>query len=266
MTRIAPLFVSHGAPTLALAPGAAGAMLTRLGRERPRPAAILVVSAHWEAPAAVVSDALRPRTIHDFHGFPAALYELQYGTPGAPDVAARVVTLLAQAGLGCRTAERGLDHGAWIPLGFLHPEGDIPVTQLAISPALGAAHHLALGRVLAPLADEGVLVLGSGGLTHNLQQLRFDAPGDEAPQWVREFADWVADAVEAGDAPALVDYRSRAPQAARNHPTEEHFLPLLVALGAAGTDAAGRRIPGGVTYGVLAMDAFVMDSRRRSSA
>lgn len=267
MTRIPPLFVSHGAPTLALEPGRAGAMLTRLGRDLPRPESILVVSAHWEAAAAVVSAALQPATIHDFHGFPAGLYELHYAAPGAPALAARVAALLGAAKIGCQVVpDRGLDHGAWIPLRFMYPQADIPVTQLAVSPVRGAAWHLALGQALAPLAGEGVLVLGSGGLTHNLRELRMHAPDDEAPDWVREFADWITEAIEAGDAAALVDYRARGPQAARNHPTEEHLLPLLVALGAAGADAAGRRLAGGVTYGVLAMDAFVMGSRDAAPA
>jgi 4,5-DOPA dioxygenase extradiol len=259
---IPPVFVSHGAPVLALDPGQAGAMLSRLGREQPRPRAILVVSAHWEAPAPVVGVAPLPRTIYDFYGFPRELYSLCYPAPGAPDLGAEVATLLAHGGIACETsAERGLDHGAWIPLRFMHPRADIPVTQLSVSPGRGAAWHLALGRALAPLAHAGVLVLGSGGLTHNLRELRAHAPADEAPVWVREFSDWVAAAISAGDHDALVDYRRRAPHGARNHPTDEHFLPLLVALGAAGEGATGVRVPGGVSYGVLAMDAFVMQPR-----
>jgi 4,5-DOPA dioxygenase extradiol len=258
MTHVPPVFVSHGAPTLAIEPGEAGPMLAHLGAQLPRPTAILVVSAHWEAARPAVSTAPWPRTIHDFYGFPRELYSLHYGPPGAPALAARVAGLLQQRGMDCdASADRGLDHGAWVPLGYLYPAADIPVTQLAVSPALGTAHHLALGRALVPLAQEGVLVLGSGGLTHNLRELRPDAADDPPPSWVGEFADWAAAAIAAGDADALVDYRRRAPQACRNHPTEEHYLPLLVALGAAGAGAAGTRLPGGVSYGVLAMDAFV---------
>lgn len=257
MNRLPTLFVSHGAPSLALEPGEAGAMLTRLGRGLPAPGSILVVSAHWEAPRPTVSTAPVPRTIHDFYGFPRELYSLSYGAPGAPGLAARVRELLAAAGLDCDQApDRGLDHGAWVPLRYLYPAADIPVTQLAVSPALGAAHHLALGRALAPLAGEGVLVVGSGGLTHNLRELDFDAAPADAPEWVLAFADWAAAAVAQGDAAALVDYRRRGPQACRNHPSDEHYLPLLVALGAAGDGATGRRIPGGFSHGVLAMDAF----------
>ena len=174
MQRIPTVFVSHGAPTLALEPAEAGAMLARLGRELPRPQSILVVSAHWEAERPTVSTAALPRTIHDFYGFPRELYSLSYGAPGAPRLAQRVTELLAAAGIGCDEApDRGLDHGAWVPLRYLYPEADVPVTQLAVSPGLGAAHHLELGRALAPLADEGVLVLGSGALTHNLRDSVF---------------------------------------------------------------------------------------------
>jgi len=258
MKTLPTAFVSHGAPTLALDPAEAGPMLQRLGRELPRPRAILVVSAHWEAPRPAVSAAPWPRTIHDFYGFPRDLYSLSYGAPGAPELAGRVRELLDRAGLPADTSpDRGLDHGAWVPLRYLYPAADVPVTQLAVSPALGAAHHLALGRALAPLGAEGVLVLGSGGLTHNLREVRFDDAPADAPDWVCAFADWTSQAVAAGDADALVHYRQRAPQACRNHPTDEHFLPLLVAMGAAGEGAAGTRVPGGVSHGVLAMDAFV---------
>ena len=263
MTPMPSLFVSHGAPTLAIEPGEAGPMLAALGRRLPKPAAILVVSAHWEAERAAVSTAPWPRTIHDFYGFPRELYSLSYGPPGAAPLAARVVDLLQRAGIACDLApDRGLDHGAWVPLRYLYPAADIPVTQLAISPARGAAWHVALGRALAPLAGQDVLVMGSGSLTHNLREVRGHAADDPAPEWVREFADWAAAAVAAGDVDALMDYRRKGPQACRNHPTDEHFLPLLVALGAAGERARGTRVPGGVSHGVLAMDAFVIESGR----
>jgi len=264
MSRLPTVFVSHGAPTLALEPAEPGAMLARLGRELPRPQSILVVSAHWEAGRPAVSAATLPRTIHDFYGFPPELYSLSYGAPGAPGLAGRVKELLVAADMDCdESPDRGLDHGAWVPLRCLYPEADVPVTQLAVSPGLGAAHHLELGRALAPLADEGVLVLGSGGLTHNLREVRFDAPAAPAPGWVRAFADWAAAVATAGDAAALVDYRRRGPQACRNHPSEEHFLPLLVAMGAAGEGACGARMPGGFSHGVLAMDAFVFSPSQR---
>jgi len=259
MTRIPPVFVSHGSPMLAVEPGTAGPMLRALAAQLPRPEAILVVSAHWETAAPTVSRAQAPRILHDFHGFPPALYELDYEAPGAPALAGRTYSLLERAGLGAMLSDdRGLDHGAWVPLRYLYPDADLPVTQLSVVPGRGAAWHLGLGRALQPLADEGVLVLGSGGLTHNLGEFRGRAADAPAPGWVSEFADWTAARLAAGEADALAAYRELAPHARRNHPTEEHLLPLLVALGAAGAGATGARVPGGVTYGVLAMDAFVM--------
>lgn len=263
MLRVPPVFVSHGAPTLAVEPGAAGGMLRRLGAGLPRPEAILVVSAHWETTGPVVSAAQRPRTIHDFHGFPAELHALDYPAPGAPALAGRVQELLQAAGMEPRRSpDRGLDHGAWVPLRYLYPDADIPVTQLSLSPARAAAWHLQLGRALQPLGAEGVLVLGSGGVTHNLGEFRGQPVDSPAPPWVLEFSGWVAGRLAAGDAGSLAGYLDHGPAARRNHPTAEHFLPLLVALGAAGEGAIGRRLEGGVTYGVLAMDAFVMESRQ----
>ena len=259
--RVPPVFVSHGSPMLAVEPGAAGAMLARLGTELPRPRAVLAVSAHWEAPGPLVGAASRPKVIHDFYGFPRQLYELDYAAPGAPTLAFRAAELLREAGLAPRASDtRGLDHGAWVPLRYLYPAADVPVAQLAISPARGARFHLDLGRALAPLAEEGVLVLGSGGVTHNLGEFRGQPADTPAPDWVVEFGAWVAARLAAGDADALVDYRRSAPAALRNHPTEEHFLPLLVALGAAGVGARGRRVPGGTSYGILVMDAYVFES------
>lgn len=259
--RVPPVFVSHGSPMLAVEPGVAGPMLARLGADLPRPKAILAVSAHWEAAGPVVGAARRPPIIHDFYGFPRELYQLGYAAPGAPALALRTAELLRQAGLDPRASDsRGLDHGAWVPLRYMYPAADIPVAQLAVSPARGARFHFELGRALAPLADEGVLVLGSGGVTHNLGEFRGQPVDAPAREWVVGFGEWVAAALAAADADALSDYRQRGPQAARNHPTEEHFLPLLVALGAAGAGVAGRRVPGGIDYGILVMDAFVFDA------
>lgn len=259
MTRVAPVFVSHGSPMLAVEPGTAGPMLRALAAELPRPEAILVVSAHWEAAVPTVSCTRAPRILHDFYGFPPALYELGYEAPGAPALAERTYSLLERAGLRPGTSDdRGLDHGAWVPLRYLYPDASLPVTQLSVAPGRGAAWHLELGRALRPLADEGILVLGSGALTHNLAEIRGTAANAPAPAWVSSFADWTAARLAAGEADALAAYRELGPHARRNHPTEEHFLPLLVALGAAGAGATGVRVAGGVTYGVLAMDAFVM--------
>jgi 4,5-DOPA dioxygenase extradiol len=218
------------------------------------------VSAHWESATPAISAAAQPPTIHDFYGFPEPLYRLHYRAPGATGLAARVAALLASAGLAYETdPQRGLDHGAWVPLMLMYPAAGIPVTQLSVQPGLGTAHHYRLGQALRPLRDEGVLLLASGGLTHNLAAFRGHAPGDPAPDWVTQFRDWIAAALETGRDQDVIEYRSRAPHGARNHPSEEHFLPLLVAVGARTPGHSGRRIHTSTTYGVLAMDAYAFD-------
>jgi 4,5-DOPA dioxygenase extradiol len=258
MSRMPALFVSHGAPTLVLEDVPARDFLRAIGAELQRPRAILAVSAHWLTDTPAVSAAPRPETIHDFFGFPERLYELRYTAPGGDAAAERARALLAGAGFtaGLDRA-RGLDHGAWVPLMLMYPDADVPVFQVALQPRLGAAHHLRLGEVLAPLRDEGVLILGSGGATHNLREFRGHAADDPLEDYAAEFAQWLAEAMERGDRDALANYRRLAPHAARNHPSEEHLLPLHVVAGAA--DGPGRRIHASSTYGILAMDAYRFD-------
>ncbi|MDP1537989.1 MAG: class III extradiol ring-cleavage dioxygenase [Burkholderiales bacterium] len=254
------LFVSHGAPTLALEPGPTRGFLAELGAALPRPRAILVVSAHWETAAPAVSAAAHPETIHDFYGFPEALYAMRYPAPGAPGLAARAAELLAASGFSGTTAvERGLDHGAWVPLMLMCPEADIPVIQLAVQTALGPAHHWRLGEALRPLRDQGVLIIGSGSVTHNLREFGHHRHDSPPPSWVSEFNGWLHDKVVSLDQQALLDYRARAPQAARNHPTEEHLLPLFVAAGAATPGSRPERLHSAYTYGVIGMDAYRFD-------
>lgn len=260
MNRWPVLFVSHGAPTLAIEQGPAREFLANLGAALGRPKAILVVSAHWETAQPEVTAAQKPETIHDFYGFPKELYSLRYPAPGAPQLAGRVEALLRSAGLPAEVVpERGLDHGAWVPLMLAFPQADIPVTQLSLQTRLGTAHHFKLGEILRPLRDEGVLILASGSATHNLREFgrhAYDAP---PPQWVADFNEWLAAAVEAGRTQELLDYRKKAPHAVRNHPTEEHLFPLFVALGAATPDTQSQRIHSSYTYGVIAMDAYRFD-------
>jgi 4,5-DOPA dioxygenase extradiol len=252
------VFVSHGAPTLPLSEAAARDFLAGYGKALGRPSAILAVSAHWETAAPRLGTAARPETIHDFHGFPRALYEMRYAAPGAPALAERAAALLDTAGIAAAGENRGLDHGAWVPLMLMYPEADIPVTQLSLHSELGAAHQLKVGAALAPLRDEGVLILASGSATHNLGELRMATIDAPAVPWVTQFTDWLEEAVAAGRTDDLVDYRRRAPNAVRNHPSEEHFLPFFTALGAAGA-AKGRRVHASTTYGALAMDAYQWD-------
>ncbi len=251
------LFVSHGAPSIVLDPSPARGFLEKLSQTGPRPDAILVVSAHWETATPTVSSATTPETIYDFGGFPDALRRIVYAAPGAPELAERVSALLTDAGFGpVAMANRGLDHGAWVPLYLGFPAADIPVTQLSIQPHRDPAYHFRLGEALQSLRADNVLILASGSLTHDLASFQGQAVDDPAPDWVSAFADWIAWAVAEGRADDVLDYRARAPHAVRNHPTDEHLLPLFVALGAGATACPGRHLHKSTTHGVLAMDAF----------
>jgi 4,5-DOPA dioxygenase extradiol len=254
MPPLPTLFISHGSPMTAIEPGPTHDFLKGLGSLVPRPQAILCVSAHWETRRPAVTGSRNPELIYDFHGFPEALYRLRYPAPGSPHLAGRAATVLAAAGLATDIDPvRGLDHGAWNPLNLVYPKADVPVVQLSIQPEATTDHHLAVGRALRPLRDEGVLILGSGNATHNLRAWRgSDAP---PPEWVTLFGAWLDEKVLACDAGALCRYRSEAPFAVENHPTEDHYLPLLVALGAAGEGAAARKIHAGYD-GPLDMAAY----------
>jgi len=260
MQTLPSLYISHGSPMTALQPGQVGTRLAELAAGLPRPRAIVMASAHWLGRVPRVSAAAQPETIHDFGGFPEALYRLRYPAPGAPELAQDVAARLAQAGLQpVLDPARGLDHGAWVPLRFLYPQADIPVLQVSIQPALGPAHQLAMGRALAPLRGQGVLLVGSGSITHNLHDWHDYVRGGEAP-YVRPFIQWMEAKLRADDLPALLDYRRQAPFAAQAHPTDEHLLPLYFAMGAAGGERLGaRRIDAGIDMGFLAMDIYRFD-------
>ena len=245
---------------LAIEPSPAREFLSEFGKKLPRPDAIVIASAHFETEIpAVVTDA-RPDMIYDFGGFPDALYKINYPAPGQPDVAMKVAHLVHGAGFQTGViSERGFDHGTWVPLSLMYPDADIPIVQLAIQPHLGTAHHVALGRALAALKDQNIMVVGSGSATHNLREFSAHRrlKADEAPPWVLEFDEWVRARVQEGDTEQLINYRQLAPHAQRNHPTEEHFLPLHVAVGAAGEGAKGELVHSSYANGVLSMDAYV---------
>lgn len=271
---LAPIFLSHGSPMTALQPGAAGQFWQRLGAVLSggsRPRAILAISAHSLARAPLLMAAARHGTVHDFGGFPDPLYQLRYDAPGAPALAAQVAGLLQAAGLPVHVSDDGgLDHGIWVPLRFVRPEADIPVLPLAFPPDWSPARLLALGQALVPLTQQGVQVIGTGSLTHNLRLLfgtrpqpALDAP--EIPQSAA-FRQWFEARSAAADWPALRDYRQQAPHAALMHPTDEHLLPFFVAAGAAGAAPTGVRLHGSLTYGCLAMDAYAFGSAAASLA
>lgn len=249
MTILPSLFISHGAPDLVLQDQPASRFLRELGRSLPRPRAIVVATAHWTTAAPAVEAGAHPETIHDFGGFAPELYAMRYPAPGDPALAERIAGLLQAAGIAAGTAKRGFDHGVWSPLAMIYPDAAIPVVALSVQPRLDGAHHLAVGAALAGLRAEGVLMIGSGAATHNLGEV---GPGAEAPDWVADYDDWLTARAEAGDAQALADWRQHGPQARRNHPTPEHWLPLLVAMGAGG-GTSGRVLHRSTTWGVLRM-------------
>lgn len=255
--KLPAVFLSHGAPTLAVEEGLETRAWAELAESLPRPRSILAVSAHWDTAEPAVSAAPHMVTIYDFSGFPRALYEQKYPASGAPDLARRVESLVRGAGFRCDVdPARGLDHGAWVPLKWMYPAADIPVTQLSVQSHRGPEHHLRLGEAIKPLANEGVLVLATGGIVHNLRDLEWDKRGTrEAAAWAREFNDWIAKQVEQRNVASLLAYREHAPHARRSHPTEDHFAPFFVALGAGGWPA--RRVDLGFDLGTLGLDAYV---------
>lgn len=272
-TLLPPLYVSHGSPMTALDAGEAGEFWRRLGpaldRAFGRPRAILAVSAHSLTREPVLLAAGRHEAVYDFSGFPEALYRLRYDAMGAPALAERVTSLLAGAGLPAhRVEEGGLDHGIWTPLRSMYPQGDVPVLPLAWPPHWSPAQLMALGQALAPLAAEGVLVMGSGAITHNLRLFAGGRGPVDAPERAESaaFRQWMAERSAAADWPALQDYRRQAPHAAFMHPTDEHLLPFFVAAGAGGAGQPGVRLHDSLTYGHLGMDVYAFGPQARRLA
>ena len=260
-TVVPALYVSHGAPLVAVDAGETGPALTRWGQglraQFPGLRGVVIMSPHWMARTPQVMTGPQPATWHDFGGFPPALYQLQYPAPGAPALAQEVLALLQAAGVAAQgDAGRPFDHGAWVPLMHLFPEADLPVVQVALPVGAGPAEVYAMGAALRDLRSQGVLVMGSGSMTHNLAEF-FGGAREPAP-YVIAFSRWIESALERGDMQALLNYRSLAPHAERAHPTEDHFLPLFFALGAAGDDLHANYLSREVMYSMLAMDAFAL--------
>ncbi len=230
--RMPALYIGHGAPTLVDDPVWPVELAAWAG-DLPRPRSILMVSAHWESQPLTVGATTQVPLVHDFYGFPERYYQTRYAAPGAPGLAASVAKLIRDLEPVAQAPDRGLDHGAYVPLTVMYPAADVPVLQMSL-PDLDPEHLFAIGRRLAPLRDEGVLVIGSGFLTHGLPYVREYMAGKAgAPTWSMDFDRWAAETLIAGDVDALFDFRNRAPGMPYAHPTVEHFAPLFVTLGAA---------------------------------
>jgi 4,5-DOPA dioxygenase extradiol len=234
-------FVGHGSPMTAL-DAVKGAPLRRWGGAVERPRAVVVISAHWEDAPAAVGTVRQQSLMYDFGGFPESLYRVQYPSPGAPDVGDRIASLLGVTE-PVRRIDRPLDHGVWCPLVHMFPEADIPVLQVSLPTRHGAAACVELGRQLAPLRDEGVFVLGSGNVVHNLRRIDF-SESSPPPSWATEFDAWTREQLDRHDIDALIGWEAGAPAARTAHPTPDHWLPLLVAAGAASSDGVAYPVEG----------------------
>jgi len=254
------VFISHGSPMVAVEKDDYTGALRRMGESLPLPKAIVVVSAHWETAAPVrVTLAETPETIHDFGGFPEALYQLRYPSPGHPTLAKEILSLLNAGGIpAIGDGERGLDHGAWVPLRHAYPGAEIPVLEVTLPMPRSPSALLLIGQALAPLRRQGVLLMGSGGIVHNLRRVHFADKNAPVEAWAKSFDDWVRSRLESGDVASIVDYKGQAPHGAAAAPTTEHLDPLFVVLGAAGKGAAVQDLYEGIQYGNLSMRSFAL--------
>lgn len=258
-SRMPALFVSHGAPDIAVKPSPAHDFLRSYAAELPRPKAILVASAHWETTRPAVAVGPNPPTVYDFGGFDRRLYEMKYPAPRAGEVSAKAADLLAKAGFPTSAAsDQGYDHGVWTPLILLYPEADIPVAQVSIQPSESAEHHMRIGRALRPLRDEGVMIIGSGAMTHNLALFFRGSPemAAKVSPLIESFTAWMEQRLTGHATADLAEYWTRSPQAELHHPSDEHLLPLFVAYGATHDDEPIRRVHASIDRGRLAMDCY----------
>lgn len=256
-----PLFLSHGAPNMGLRDIPVRDFLRSLGERFQKPDAIISISAHFETDGvAVVSDPA-PDMIYDFRGFEKELHEFIYPAPGEPALAAEVFSSLRNAGLPVMVVpKRGFDHGTWVPLSLVYPDASIPVVQVSIDPEQTPEFHYRMGKALAGFPARNIAVIGTGNITHNLSALfgkGRDAHLDaNIKRYVAEFLEWLDLQLESGNSDNLLNYREKAPYAAENHPTDEHFLPIFAALGAAGSSATATKLHSSFDFDFLAMDAW----------
>jgi 4,5-DOPA dioxygenase extradiol len=258
--RLPALFVSHGSPMVAIENEGWGRRLRQLGASLERPEAVVVVSAHFEAPTPIrVTASKAPETIHDFSGFPPELHRIQYVARGDPELAARIRNLLGRSGLSATLdARRGLDHGAWVPLRFLFPRADVPVVEVSLPIPRRPQDALKIGAALGPLRNDGVLLMGSGGIVHNLRRIDAAEDSTRVATWARAFDDWMAARLEAMDVAAILTYREEAPSADSAVPTSDHFDPIFIVLGSAAPGEGVQTLHEGFRYGSLSMRSFLV--------
>lgn len=250
------LFISHGSPMMAVQQSATSDFLVSLGQTLSKPRAIVVFSAHFdEAHDIVITSGDAPQTIHDFYNFPKALYEIQYPAPGDPKLANTISEYFYKAGIkAVQSAKQGWDHGVWIPLRLMYPAANIPIVQVSINTRLGTKAMYKYGQLLAPLRSDNVLIIGSGGISHNLREIFKSPATPNRVQMVNEFTHWVEQKLITQNTQALLNYLNEAPNALFNHPTAEHFLPLFAALGSG--DGQVEKIHKDIEMDILALDAY----------
>jgi len=259
-TPMPAIFFGHGSPMIALENNATSALWAELGGAMPPPKAILAISAHWETRGTAVTAMDRPRTIHDFGAsFPEALFDARYPAPGDPALARRVTDLLAPTVVVMDEGQWGLDHGVWTVLCKIFPAADVPVVQLSLDVGLSPAQHFELGRRLAPLRDEGVLIMGSGNIVHNLRVMDRNAQGGPGFDWARRFMDEIRAAIEADEPERVVGFEGLGRDAALSTPTPEHLWPLLYVLGARRPRERARIVNDHIEYGSLAMATVMLE-------
>ncbi|RZC73414.1 hypothetical protein C5167_048895 [Papaver somniferum] len=262
-------FISHGSPTLSIDDSLPARHFLKSFQEKifpERPKSILIISGHWETAEPTVNIVKVNDTIYDFYGFPKPMYQLKYPAPGAPELANRVKELLKNSGFERVNSDksRGLDHGAWVPLMLMYPEADIPVCQLSVQMEGNGAHHYNMGKALAPLRDEGVLIIGSGSATHNLRSINPNGP--RHVPWAREFDSWLKDSLLNGRHDDIKEYEKVAPYAKMAHPSPDHFYPLHVALGAAGETAKAELIHRSWSFGTMSYASYRFSTSTSTSA
>jgi 4,5-DOPA dioxygenase extradiol len=257
MTTMPVLFAGHGSPMNAILDNTVTRTWRALGQALPRPTGIVMVSAHWQTRGTAVTAMRQPRTIHDFGGFPRKLSQVQYAAPGSPELAARVREVLIPIASVWLDDEWGIDHGAWSVLRHLYPAADVPVVQLSINQALKPAQHIALAALLAPLRDEGVLVMGSGNIVHNLKLMDWNQPGAQF-DWALRFSQKVRDLIESGNVEALGDLKSFGEDGELAINSAEHFLPLLYVLALRRESDEASYPLQGIEYGSIDMTSVLL--------